>query len=106
MNGFRDDRPRKKKECGRIEKRDAPRARMLCDPDEFVDRSLSATLRIHAGTAGESAGQLSDVVYLLRRVLIPAASGFGIENELPRAIREESHDGQIVSAKGRSRFEL
>ena len=106
MIGFRDDTSRKAKKCGRIGKRDAPRANVLCDPGEFVDRSKSATLRIHAGTAGESAGRLSDVVHLLRRILISAASGFGVENELPRTIREESHDRQIVSAEGRGRLEL
>lgn len=95
----------KEKECGRIEKRDAPRATVLCDPDEFVDRSLSATRRIHAETARESAGQLSGVGRLLR-VFIATAMSLGVENELPRAIREESHDGQIVSAETRGRFEL
>ena len=42
----------------------------------------------------------------LLRVFIATAIGFGVENELPRTIREESHDWQIVSAEAGGRFEF
>ena len=42
----------------------------------------------------------------LLRVVITTTSCLGIENELPCAIREESHDRQIVSAEAGGRFEL
>ena len=42
----------------------------------------------------------------LLRVVITTTSGLGIKNELPCAIREESHDRQIVSAEAGGRFEL
>lgn len=31
---------------------------------------------------------------------------FGVEDELPRAIREEPHDGEIVSTEAGGRFEF
>ena len=42
----------------------------------------------------------------LLRVVITTTSCLGIENELPCAIREESHDRQIVSAEAGGCFEF
>ena len=64
------------------------RVRKKCvDPEKLVGHQRSATLRIRAGTAGESAGRLSGVCDLLR-VFIATTIGFDVEDELPRAVTE------------------
>ena len=72
-------------------------------------KSVAARIERHRESAlgvPESRQGDSQAMAHLLRVVITTAIGFGFENELPRAIREESHDRQIVSAEAGGRFEL
>ena len=71
--------------------------------------SLVARIEQHCESAlgvPESRQGNSPAIGHLLRVFIATTSGLGIENELPRAIRQESHDGKIIATEAGGRFEL
>ena len=66
-----------------------------------IERHCESALGMLESRQGDSPA----IGHLLRD-FIATTIGFGIEDELPCAIREESHDRQIVSAEAGGRFEL
>ena len=66
-----------------------------------IERHCESALGMLESRQGDSPA----IGHLLRD-FIATTSGLGIENELPCAIRQEPHNGEIISTEGRGRFEL
>ena len=98
---------------GRVSKRVRTHRKAGCAASErsvlIPTNSLTAEIqRLCEFTLGEPESRQgnSPAMDHLLRVVLATAFRFGIENELPCAIREDSHDGEIIATETGGRFEF